>query len=264
MIFAFLLTILIVGFVTSGLVIKFDRFFTILLLLFIFKLTIFEAINIFLWVIMLGALMIVLNNKDKISSLSKSMKIKLFVMIPIFTLIATFFGTLLFSISSQAVLIIILGTLAILYGLRLVFVHFKSHELDLQNDEHPVFAKICGLFGPILSGFSIGLTGTSLKPLKIPFAIKIGKMNLKKVYLGNTITTFFASLFAIMWHFFYTSGMTINIFYGQMILGAALWTGIHYMSEITDLFFKHKWRKAFQILIGVILILASIKIFMLI
>ena len=263
MILTFLLTILIVGFVTAGLNIKFDRFFTILLLLFIFKFSIFQAINIFLWVIMLGALMIILDNKNKISSLSKSMKMKLFVMIPIFTLIATFFGTLLFSISSSTALIIILGILAILYGLRLAFIHFKKHELDLQK-EHPVIAKICGLFGPILSGFSIGLIGTSLKPLKIPFAIKIGKMNLKKVYLGNTITTFFASLFAIMWHFFFTAGMTINIFYEQMILGAALWTGIHYMFEITNIVFKDKWRKAFQILIGVILILMSIKIFMLI
>jgi len=263
MIIEFLLTILIVGFVTAGLTIKFDRFFTILLLLFIFKLTIFESINIFLWVIMLGALMILLDNKDKISSLPKSMKLKLFVMIPIFTLIATFFGTWLFSISNSSVLIIILGILAILYGLRLAFIHFKRHELDLQN-EHPVIAKICGLFGPILSGFSIGLVGTSLKPLKIPFAIRIGKMNLKRVYLGNTITTFFAALFAIMWHFVFTPGMTMNIFYNQMILGAALWTGIHYMFEITNLCFKDKWRKGFQILIGIILILVSIKIFMLI
>ena len=263
MIFAFLLAILIVGFVTSGIVIKFDRFFTILLLLFIFKLTIFEAINIFLWVIMLGALMIILDNKDKISSLSKSMKLKLFVMIPIFTLIATFFGTLLFSISSSSALLIILGILAILYGLRLAFIHFKKHELNLQNG-NAVVAKICGLFGPILSGFSIGLVGTSLKPLKIPFAIKIGKMNLKKVYLGNTISTFFASMFAIMWHFFFTTGMTINIFYEQMLLGAALWTGMHYMFEITNLCFKDKWKKGFQILIGIILILVSIKVFMLI
>jgi len=263
MITQFLLTILIVGFVTAGLTIKFDRFFTILLLLFIFKFTIFKAINIFLWVILFGALMIILDNTKTISKLSKSMKLKLFIMIPLFTLVATFFGSWVFSISSSVALIIVLGILAILYGLRLVFVHFEEHELNLQN-EHPVLAKICGLFGPILSGFSVGLVGTSLKPLKIPFAIRIGKMNLKKVYLGNTITTLFASLFAIMWHYFFTAGMTINIFYTEMILGAALWTGIHYMFEITNLFFKDKWRKAFQILIGIILMLVSIKVFMLI
>ena len=262
MITQFLLTILIVGFVTAGLTIKFDRFFTILLLLFIFKFTIFKAINIFLWVIMFGALMIILDNAKTISKLPKSMKLKLFIMIPLFTLVATFFGSWLFSISSSTALIITLGILAILYGLRLVFIHFKKHELDLQK-EHPKIAKICGLFGPILSGFSIGLVGTSLKPLKIPFAIKIGKMNLKKVYLGNTISTFFASLFAILWHFVFTTGMTIGIFYKEMILGAALWTGIHYIFEITNLFFKNKWRKGFQILIGIILTFMSIKIFML-
>lgn len=263
MIIEFLLTIVIVGFVTAGLNIKFDRFFTILLLLFIFKLTVFEAINIFLWVIMLGALMILLNNKDKIFSLPKNMKIKLFVMIPIFTLVASFLGSWVFSLMSSSTLIIILGILAILYGLRLVFIHFKQDELDLQN-ENPVIAKICGLLGPILSGFSIGFIGTSLKPLKIPFAIRIGKMNAKKVYLGNTITTFFASIFVIMWHFFFTKGMTHDIFYKQMLLGLALWTGIHYMFELTSIFFKDKWRKPFQVFIGIMLVLVSIKIFMLI
>lgn len=261
MILEFLIAILVVGFVTAGINIKFDRFFTILMLLFLFKFTIFKAINIFLWVIMFGALMIILNNKEKIASLSKSMKIKLFVVIPLFALIATFFGSWLFSISSGIALLTVLGALAVLYGLRLIFIHFKKHELDLKN-EHPLIAKICGLFGPVLSGFSIGLTGTSLKPLKIPFAVKIGKMNMKKVYLGNTITTFFAALFAIMWHFFFTTGMTVNLFYTQMILGAALWTGIHYVFEITNLFFKDKWRKPFQILIGIILLLAAVKIFM--
>jgi len=263
MIIEFLLTIVIVGFVTAGLNIKFDRFFTILLLLFIFKLTVFESINIFLWVIMLGALMIILDNKDQISSLPRSMKIKLFVMIPIFTLIASFFGSCLFSLSGSSVLIIILGILAILYGLRLVFIHFKQHELDLQN-EHPVIAKICGLFGPVLSGFTIGLVGTSVKPLKIPFAVKIGRMNAKKVYLGNTVTALFASVFAIMWHFFFTEGMTMNIFYEQMLVGVALWTGIHYMFEFTNIFFKNRWRKSFQVFIGILLVLVSIKIFMLI
>lgn len=262
MIIEFLLTILIVGFVTAGLNVRFDRFFTILLLLFIFGLSIFEAVNIFLWVIMLGALMILLDNKDKIIALPKKMKIKMFVLIPLFTLVASFLGSWIFSISSSSVLIIILGILAVLYGLRLMFIHFNKSEMNSQK-ENPKIAKICGLFGPILSGFFIGLIGTSLKPLKIPFAIKIGKMNAKKVYLGNTVTTFFASLFAIMWHFFFTAGMTIDIFYSQMILGAALWTGIHYVFEVTNLFFRDKWRRGFQILIGVILVLVSIKVFML-
>ncbi|RKX74569.1 MAG: hypothetical protein DRP60_10075, partial [Spirochaetes bacterium] len=71
MITPFLLTILIVGFVTAGLTIRFDRFFTILLLLFLFKYSIFDSVNIFLWIIMLGALMILLENKEKLASLPK-------------------------------------------------------------------------------------------------------------------------------------------------------------------------------------------------
>ena len=262
MILAFVLTILIVGVVTAGLTIKFDRFFAILMLIFLFKYSVFDAVNVFLWIIMLGALMIILANKDKIAGLPKQMKIKMFVMIPVFTIIASFLGTLLFISSSKTPLIIVLGILAILYGLRLILIHFKPEEMDLQN-ANPTIVKICGLFGPILSGFSIGFIGTSLKPLKIPFAIRIGKMNMKQVYLGNTVTTFFASSFAIMWHYFLGKNSTPEIFYQQLLLGAALWTGIHYMSEITDLLFSHKWKKLFQIVIGAALVLASIKVFML-
>lgn len=263
MILAFLLTILIVGVVTAGLSIKFDRFFAILLLMFLFKYSIFDAVNIFLWIILFGALMILLDNREKIAGFPKQMKVKLFVMIPIFTLAASFLGTLLFRTSGKTVLIVILGILAILYGLRLILIHFKPEEMDLQN-ANPAIVKFCGLFGPILSGFSIGLIGTSLKPLKIPFAVKIGKMNMKQVYLGNTVTTFFASSFAIMWHYLLTKYSSPAVFYEQLILGAALWTGIHYISEITNLMFSHKWKKLFQITIGVILILSSVKIFMLI
>jgi len=263
MIIQFLLTILIVGFVTAGLNIRFDRFFTILLLLFIFGLSIANAINIFLWVIMLGALMIILNNKEKISSLPKQMKIKLFVMIPVFTFIASFIGSWLFINSLLSVLLITLGILAILYGLRLVFIHFEKHELEFKKG-HPTITKICGLIGPWISGFFIGFVGTSIKALKIPFAIKIGKMNAKQTYLGNTISTFFASFFAIIWHFILSKNITLNIFYEQMILGLALLVGIHFIFELTNLCFKDKWRKGFQILIGVILVLASIKVFLLI
>jgi len=261
MIFEFFLTILIVGFVTAGLNIRFDRFFTILLLLFIFGLSITDAINIFLWVIMVGALMIILKNKEKIFVLPKLMKIKLFVMVPVFTLITSFIGSLLFINSSQSVLLITLGILAILYGLRLVFVHFEKHELEFEKG-YPTITKMCGIIGPWISGFFIGFIGTSIKALKIPFAIKIGKMNIKQVYLGNTISAFFASFFAIMWHFVLSKNITFNFFYEQMILGLALSAGIHFVFELTNIFFKNKWRKIFQILIGLILLLVPIKIFM--
>ncbi len=263
MLLKFFLTILIVGFVTAGLNIRFDRFFTILLMLFIFRLNVTDAINIFLWVIMLGALMIILENRNEILKLPKQMKIKLFVMLPLFTLIASFIGSLLFFYSSRSTLLIILGILAVLYGLRLVFVHFEKHELEFEKG-HPTITKVCGLLGPWVSGFFIGFVGTSIKALKIPFAIKVGKMNAKQVYLGNTISTLFASLFAIVWHHALITGGSNAVFYGQMIFGAALWTGIHYVFELTNLLFKNKWRKNFQILIGIILLFASIRVFIIV
>jgi len=260
MITEFLITVLIVGFVTAGLNIRFDRFFTILLLLFVFEFTIYDSINIFLWVIMFGALMIILSNKEKIASLPKSMLIKLFTVIPLITLVFSFIGTWFYSITSTNMLMLVLGLLALAYGIRLIFVHFKPEELANEK-ENPIFSKFCGIFGTIVSGFSIGFIGTSLKPLKIPFAVKIGKLNIKKVYIANTVIAFFASVFAIIFHYFFTKAMTLNIFYEQMILGLALWASIHAVFELTNTFFKDNWRKGFQIFIGLMLIIVSFKIF---
>ena len=263
MLIPFLSTFLIVGIVTSGLNIKFDRFFTILLLLFLFKFNIHTSVDVFLWVILFGALMILFKNIDKILDLPSSKKKKMFTIIPGLTFIATFIGTYFFIRSTEFVLIVILAILSILYGIRLINIHFKKHEMNLQNPNIKI-QKICSLFGPIISGFFISFIGTSLKPLKIPFAIKIGKMNLKQVYLGNVLSTFFASSFAIMWHFVLSNSITENIFYTNLLLGAGLWTTIHYTSEFTDLFFKDKWKKTFQIIIGLALLLVAIKLLILI
>ncbi len=257
-----LLTSLIVGVVTAGLKIRFDRFFTILLLLFIFGLNIREAVNVFLWVIMLGALVIIFQNRKKITRLPKAMKKKLFIVIPIFTLIASWAGTLLFENVSDTVLIVALGVLAILYGLRLIFVHFQEYELEFKEG-HPTISKACGLLGPWISGFFIGFIGTSLKPLKIPFAVKIGKMNVKQVYLGNVIVAFFASVFAVVWHHLLAKQVLAD-WWEEAVLGIILWFGIHFIYEATDKVFPPKWRKVFQVLVGIILLLVSVKIFMLV
>lgn len=260
MMLAFLLTILIVGFVTAGVTIKFDRFFAILLLMFLFKYSVFEAVNVFLWIIMLGALTVILGSREKIAGLPKQMKLKLFLVIPLFTLVASFFGSFLFSAGSRTGLIVLLGILAILYGLRLIFIHFKPEEMDLRNG-NPAAVKICGLLGPIISGFSIGLIGTSLKPVKIPLGIKAFKMNMKQVYLGNTITAFFASVFAIVWHSILGRNSDFPVSFEQVLLGIALWGGIHFVSELTNLVFPNKWKKVFQIIIGIVLLAVSIRIF---
>ena len=250
----------IVGLVTSGLRIRFDRFFAILLLMFIMGKTIFASINIFLWIILFGALYVLLTNINKILAMPKKDLAKRLTMIPLLTAIATLVGSYFYSSASARVLSITLGILAVLYGLRLIFIHFNEHELK-YNEPRKGFEPFCALFGPLVSGLSLGFVGTSLKPLKIPFAVKLGKMNMQKVYLGNTITAFFASLFAIIWHnaFFAASG-GISLL-DSILYGAAFWTLTHYFAEITNLFFKDSWRKPFQILIGIVLLAASLKLF---
>ncbi len=254
---------LIVGMVTAGLKIRFDRFFTILLLLFVFRLGIRNSIDIFLWVIMFGALTVIFHNRKKIAGLPAQMKKKLFIVIPIFTIIASWLGTLLYEKVSDATLVITLGILAILYGLRLMFIHFQKYEMEFEEG-HPTIKKACGLLGPWISGFFIGFVGTSLKPLKIPFAIKVGKMNIKQVYLGNVVVAFFASLFTVAWHYQLSKNVVFANWYHDAIIGIILWAGIHFIYEITDRIFPPKWQKVFQILIGLVLVLISAKIFLLI
>jgi len=257
----FIIAILVVGVVTGGLKIKFDRFFTIFFLFFIFGCSIFKSVDIFLWIIVLGAAMIILNQHETLSKLPKEKKIKLFIFVPFLTLVSSFIGSLIFVHISATGLTIILGLLALLFGLRLTFIHITKEELNSKNPAVKV-QKFCGLFGPLFSGLFIGLIGTSLKSLKIPFGIKVGKMNSKSIYIGNAISTFFASIFAIIFHYVLSSESNIETFYSQMLLGAGLWTGLHYVSEITDFSFKDSWRKGFKIIIGVLLTLVSIKVFL--
>lgn len=252
----FFITAFIIGFVTAGLKIQFDRFFAIILLISLMGFSVIGAINIFLWIVFLSAGYVLLKNREKIKGMPKQNKKKFLTLVPLLAFIGVFVGTIIFNSVSDYVLLVTLGVLALLYGLRLVFIHFKPHEFEYKN-EKPIYQKICGLFGPIVSGFFVGFIGTSLKPLKIPFAVKMGKMNLGQVYLGNTITAFYASFFAILLHSFYATQklMTLN----NALMGIGLWFSIHIVYIITDSFFKNSWRKVFQIVIGIILVIVAFR-----
>ncbi len=253
----FFIIALIVGFVTAGLKIQYDRFFAIILLVSLMKLSVAGAVNTFLWIVFFSAGYVLWKNKEKIKGMPLANKKKFLILVPILAFIGVFIGSTFFSAASGQALTVTLGALALLYGLRLVFIHFKPHEFEYKN-EKPVYQKICGLFGPIVSGFFAGLIGTTLKPLKIPFAVKIGQMNMEQVYLGNTITAFFSSVFAIILHSVYVAPkvtMTVSNF----LLGAVLWLAIHIVFELSQLFFKDNWRKPFQIFIGLILIIVAFK-----
>jgi len=258
----FIILILIVGIVTAAIGVRFDRFFTLILLIFIFGKSIFEGVDILLWIILFGTLMILIENKNAIFRLEKKMKVKMFLVVPILTALATLLGSYLFSISTKKVIFITLGIIAVLYGLRLIFIHFKEDEFTYENSK-PHFVKFCSLFGPIISGLSLGFIGTSLKPIKLPFAVKLGKMNMKQVYLGNVVSSFFASIFALIWHNGVFSTLKIDIKFEYFLLAAALWTGMHFVAEFTNLLFRQSWKKYFQILVGLGLLAASIKIFIL-
>jgi len=191
------------------------------------------------------------------------MKKKLFLVIPIITLIFSYLGSLLFFAVSSKVLIIGLAVLAVLYGLRLIGVHFQDHELD-YTDANPALQKLCGMFGPIISGFSIGFIGSSLKALKIPLGIKGFKLNAKQIYLGNAVSTMFAAFWTIIFHYILKPNADLNAYSKESLMGIAVWIGITIVFLITDKLFPNSWRKPFQIFIGFALLAAAVKIYMLV
>jgi len=256
-IFTFFIIAIVVGFVTAGLKIQFDRFFAIILLMFLMGLSAFSAVNVFLWIMLFSSGYVLWDNRIKIKSMPAANKKKIVTIVPLLAFTGALIGSIAFFVIDVKVLTITIGVLALLYGLRLVLVHFKPNELDYKTPKQ-IYQKICGLAGPVVSGFFVGLVGTSLKPLKIPFAIKIGRMNLNQVYLGNTITAFYASLFAIILHSLFLGQNVMT--YGYALLGVGLWLAIHGVYKLTSLFFKNTWRKPFQIIVGAILIIVSLRL----
>jgi len=256
-ILSFFTIALIVGFVTAGIKIQFDRFFAIILLVSLMRLPIAQAIDVFLWIVFLSAAFVLWKNREKIKAMPAQNKKKFLTLVPLLALIGVSLGSWLFFAVSAKALLATLGILALLYGLRLILVHFKPHEFEYKN-EKPAYLKICGFFGPIVSGFFAGFVGTTLKPLKIPFAVKIGRMNMGQVYLGNTITALYSSFFAILLHGLHSTSalaMTAN----SALMGIPLWLAIHVVFEVTQLFFRDRWRKPFQIAIGIVLVVVAFK-----
>ena len=256
---SFLIITLVVGIVTAFLNIRFDRFFVILMLFMVGGFTIRQSINIGLFIILFGALVIIYQNFDNILLMLNKKK-SILITTPTIVLIFSLLGTYLYMIYSDSILIFTLGILALLYGFRLTFVHFN--EMDFRRVSKNIgFQKFCSFVGPAISGFSLGFIGTSLKPLKIPFGVKLGKLNMKQVYVGNVITAFYATIFTIVFHSIASTKKALIINYNFLIIALALWISIHITSEITNRVIKDEYRMPFQVLIGIILIFVSFKLF---
>jgi uncharacterized membrane protein YfcA len=205
----------------------------------------------------LGAGYVLFKNRTKLYALPASNKKKFLSIIPFIAFLGAFVGTALLRVVDGATLRVLFGLIALLNGLGLMFIHFGTHELEYKN-EKPAYVKFCGLFGPLVSGFFTGFLGTTLKQLKVPFAVRAGRMNLQQVYLGNTVTAFFAALFAILLHIYYLP-LGISMTTRDFLLGVFLWAMIHVVFEFTQRFFKNSWRKPFQIFIGALLLLAAFR-----
>lgn len=260
MITNFLILTITVGIITAFIGAKYDRFFILLLIIFLFGNNIGQGVEILLWTIFFGSGMILTENKEKITGLPKKMKIKLFGLIPLLALLPSLLGAYLFSISSSRVLLAVLSLITLLYALRMIFVHFKSEEMNYPTTPSK-FQKMCGLFGPIISAFTLGYIGTSIKTLKIPFAVKVGKLNIKQVYFGNAFSAFAGSGLALIWHNILFAKQDLNFsFEHYFLMAAAIWAAIHFIAKLSSTFIKPNWQKWAQIVVGVGLLVAFVKL----
>ena len=246
---------IIVGFVTAGLGIRFDRFFTLILLVTLAGISIKDAVNITLWVILSGSAYVLFSNRGALSSMPKGRLAERLLTISMLTAVFSYIGSYIYSVAAPAILMLALAALALLYGLRLVFIHFSKAELNGAGN--PAFEKFCSVFGPSISGLSMGFIGTSLKPLKIPFAVRVGKLSMKSAYAGNVMTAFIAALFAIIWHstLFQEGQLALELAYGLAFFIVA-----HAVYWLTSLKFRDEWRKVFQVAIGIILAIVSVRL----
>ncbi len=245
----------IVGFVTAGLKIRFDRFFSLILLVMLVGVQVKDAVNMTLWVILSGSAYVLYSNMKELSAMPKEQLAKRILAILALAGVFSYIGSYIYSIVAPAVLVLALSALALLYGLRLIFIHFSVAEMNHQGNA--AFEKFCAIFGPSISGLSMGFIGTSLKPLKIPFAVRIGKLPMKKVYAGNVMTAFIAALLAIIWH---STLFQQGQFAQELIYGMAFFAVAHIAYELTMLKFREEWRNSFQVAIGIILAIVSVRL----
>ncbi len=261
----FIIISLVVGVITAFINVRYDRFFILLLAIFLFGYNIDAGVEILLWTIFFGSFMIITENADKIRSLPRKEKVKMFIIVPSITLVSSFIGSYLFSLASNKVLLITLAIITLIYSARMIFVHFKPEEMNYKPEPGNKHEKLCTYLGPFVSGLTLGFIGTSLKAIKIPCAVKRGKLNMQKVYLFNTITAAFGSGFALLWHNLVFVKTGINDYFEKyFILAAALWTVIHFVAKITSWLVRPHWQKISQIVVGVFLLVAFVKILMLI
>lgn len=159
-----LLAALIVGFVTASIQSWVDRFFLVIMLVGIVGLPIQEAVTVNLMVVSLAALMMALRQTEVLASVRADWAL---VIIP--AIVGAVLGRVIGLNLSAQVLTILLGTYALLAGLRILFIRPLPEK---ETQAHPAW------LAPVAFGASLltGLLSAGAKVFQVPlFNLALGR-----------------------------------------------------------------------------------------
>ncbi|MEM3408139.1 MAG: TSUP family transporter [Candidatus Micrarchaeia archaeon] len=242
---------LISGIITAALSIRADRFFIILLLISIAGLSSKSAVQTFFFVAFFSVILYLMVNYNNILATIKNRNYNLHLIVLII-IIFSLIGSYMFSIISDNFLRIILGIVAILYGIRILLIKINQN-INLKEIYDDNFCKV---FGPAISALSVSLIGTSLKPLKIPYVVNLRNIKRESAYTASIFIFFLSLTFSIIFHYTFTG---ID-FENTVPLAFLLFVFVTLTFEFANKILTEKIRSQIHFIIGSILLIVGTRL----
>jgi len=243
-----LLAALIVGFVTASIQSWVDRFFLVILLVSIVGLPITDSITINLMVVSLAALMMLLRQRDVLTSVRQDWAL---VIIP--AIIGAILGRVISLNVSASVLMILLGLYALLAGLRLAFIRPLPEK---ETKAHPAW------LAPIAFGASLltGLLSAGAKVFQVPlFNIALGR-HPKQAYALAALSVSVSAPLALATQIGLGTAPTVS----QILLALYLFALIVGVALVVKRFWTPKLNQVVTCIISPILVLVGIRFLLLV
>lgn len=241
-----ILTSLIVGFVTASIKSYIDRIFLVLLMLFILKLPITQAILINLLVMSLASYFFYARHEGKLRALPRGHLWG----IALLAGAGAIAGRLVALAVGAKVLAALLGLYAIGVGLRLLLV--KLAPPSMQREPGPAIY-------PLAFGWAAvtGLVSAGGKPFQVPIMVRWLKLNPNQAYILASLVTLSATIGAVL---------TQLVVAPQAFAGAVAGWALYFFASITvvalvvERFWTPKLQQVVSYIIGPLLILAGLRL----
>lgn len=238
-----LLAALIVGFVTASIQSWVDRFFLVIMLVGIVGLPIQDAVTVNLMVVSFAALMMVLRQTDVLTSVRDDWAL---VVIP--ATVGAVLGRVIGLNISARILTILLGTYALLAGLRILFIRPLPEK---ETKAHPAW------LAPIAFGASLltGLLSAGAKVFQVPFFNMALGRHPKQAYALAALGVSVAAPVALATQIGLGSALTVN----QILLALYEFVLVVGVALVVKRFWTPKLNQVVNWIISPILILVGIR-----